>query len=143
MIIEVSRIHATIQASRNGRPRMSGVARLTKNGPTIRARNGTTASQRMLRMNEHFVRWRNLPPCCANNRRQLRKFRWGAPTLVAAEQRQACAPASSEMARPLLRRAHELVGATLERIINRQRLGVGEWQVLHHDYAGDAIDRKS
>src|SRR6202453_1660115 len=62
MIREVSRTHATIQASRNGRPRMSGVARLTKNGPTMRARNGTTASQRMLRMDEDSRCGENLPP---------------------------------------------------------------------------------
>src|SRR6202453_2663518 len=62
MIREVSRTHATIQASRNGRPRMSGVARLTKNGPTMRARNGTTASQRMLRMDEDSCWGENLPP---------------------------------------------------------------------------------
>src|ERR1035441_2589392 len=62
MIREVSRTHATIQASRNGRPRMSGVARLTKNGPTMRARNGTTASQRMLRMDEDSCCCENLPP---------------------------------------------------------------------------------
>src|SRR5450759_1521742 len=62
MIREVSRIHATIQASRNGRPRMSGVARLTKNGPTMRARHGTRASQRVLRMDNDSCCCENLPP---------------------------------------------------------------------------------
>src|SRR5690348_344209 len=50
MISDVIRIQATIQASRNGSPRTNGVARLTKNGPTMRARNGMTASHRMTGM---------------------------------------------------------------------------------------------
>src|SRR5205085_11871422 len=37
--------------------------------------------------------------------------------------------------------AYQLVGAALERIVDRQRLGVGEWQVLHHDDTSDAAAR--
>jgi hypothetical protein len=44
---------------------MSGVAWLTKNGPTMRARNGTTASQRMPRMDEDPFYGENLPPAVA------------------------------------------------------------------------------
>src|SRR3954465_9640101 len=62
MMMEVSRIQTTIQASRNGRPRTSGVAQLTKNGPTMRVRNGTAASQRIVRMNTTLCCRENLPP---------------------------------------------------------------------------------
>src|SRR5579859_4453292 len=80
MISEVIRIHVTIQASRNGRPRMGGSAWLTKNGPMMRARNGTTASQRMPRMDKHSC-------SCAKNLPASRKFRQAAQTLVTAKQK--------------------------------------------------------
>src|SRR5437879_11105967 len=35
----------------------------------------------------------------------------------------------------------ELIGAPLERVVDSQRLGVCEWQILHHDHAGDAARR--
>src|SRR6185437_4735933 len=88
MMSEVIRIQATIQASRNGRPRTSGVARLTKNGPTMRARKGTTASQRILRM--HKDSWVvRTPPVAKNYLPPPRKFRQDASTLVATEQARA------------------------------------------------------
>src|SRR3954447_15924950 len=38
-------------------------------------------------------------------------------------------------------RVDELIGAALERVVDGQRLGVREWQILHHDHAGDAARR--
>src|SRR5258705_2560669 len=32
----------------------------------------------------------------------------------------------------------KLIGAALERVVDGQSLGVSEWQILHHDHAGDA-----
>src|SRR6516164_9629107 len=34
-------------------------------------------------------------------------------------------------------RVHELIGAALERIVDGERLGVSERQILHHDHAAD------
>jgi hypothetical protein len=43
-----------------------------------------------------------------------------------------------DMARLLPLGVHELVGAELERVVDDQRLGLGERQILHHDHARDA-----
>src|SRR4051794_11570006 len=42
---------------------------------------------------------------------------------------------------PLPLGGDELIGAAFERVVDGQRLGVREWQILHHDHAGDAACR--